>query len=328
MADTSKIMKPMMAGIGAVLVLSVTYDILTSSISGVTHDDYGEGVEGVTVSLDGASVVTGSDGAFSIRTMFGSHTISFSKTGYYTISRTIEVPQLSNLVLAMPMVETLIDPTGTILCLPMSAGIGAYAIDVSGYANDGVFGGGNPDRVPRWETLASGKRVLRFGVDGLINCGHHPSLDAASGITIAARVYMREFPVGEYEAILKKLNNSDLDFGLCYALVMNYSDSRIRPRLTTVDGNNMNILSTAHLAIETWYTIVFTYSAAAHRARIYIDGVLDIEDITSITGDIVTSEQDLIVGAWNDVGGWSLPGYTDWVRVYSRELSAGDCVLL
>lgn len=158
-----KILAPMVMGMGGLIVAGVLYNGLFATVSGIVYDDFGNGIEGVIVGLNGSSVTTGSDGIYAFRTLAGSHTISFSKDGYYTVTRTLSVGMGADVAFNVPMKQTVIDPTGTLLCAPLTEGAGSAVMDLSPYANNGLLGGGEGPLMPVWTTLPNGKRCLSFG---------------------------------------------------------------------------------------------------------------------------------------------------------------------
>ncbi len=65
-----------------------------STITGtVTDNQTGNPLSGATVTLNGETVTTGSDGKFSFSVKFGSYSISVSKEGYNTTSQLVEVTE-------------------------------------------------------------------------------------------------------------------------------------------------------------------------------------------------------------------------------------------
>ncbi len=315
--DMGKVAGPMLMGIGGIMVAGLVYNWITSQVSGVAHDNHGNGVEGVTVTLNSASMVTGADGAYSFQTAPGSRVISFSKSGYYPVSRIIELAAGTETVYNVPMVETIIDPTGTVLCLPMSEGAGLYVMDVSGYGNDGLLGGGVVEEAPTWGTLPDGRRYLSFDGGDYINCGAGVSLDIPGTPAISVRVLMDD----------KTTEQVIVSKGHTLGANSNYSLTIYRGRLyfeVWSGGVRKNVsYSIASLSTGILYHFLALYDGT--HLRIYVNGV---EVASSNIGALAldTNTLNLTVGAAQTAH--KINGFIDELRIYDKVISGADAIAL
>jgi hypothetical protein len=68
--------------------LNVTMTLITGTLSGVVTDGSGNALSGVSVSIQGTTATTVSDGSYSINNIPpGSYTITFTKSGYTTVTK-------------------------------------------------------------------------------------------------------------------------------------------------------------------------------------------------------------------------------------------------
>lgn len=84
------------------LIVTVTRDLTvtpvftlapTATLTGVVvNDATGEPVAGASISLDGYSTTSGTDGSYSLTVPLGTYTMTVSKSGFYTWTRTVELP--------------------------------------------------------------------------------------------------------------------------------------------------------------------------------------------------------------------------------------------
>jgi ABC-type Fe3+ transport system substrate-binding protein len=81
-------------------------------IEGVVSDEAGDPVSGATVTVDGETVTTGSDGAYSFEVDAGVYTVSVSKDGYDDVSSILTVVSDTDYTVDLAILETETD-TGT-----------------------------------------------------------------------------------------------------------------------------------------------------------------------------------------------------------------------
>lgn len=87
-------------------------EIPQAMIEGVITDDNGDPVSGVTVSLDGESVVTGSDGSYSFTVDVGVYSITVTKEGYDSETSTVSATEEDSYIVDLAIAETVIEPAG------------------------------------------------------------------------------------------------------------------------------------------------------------------------------------------------------------------------
>lgn len=75
------------------------------------------------------------------------------------------------------------------------------------------------------------------------------------------------------------------------------------------------------LVIDTWYHVLVTFKGAEHM-RIYLDGVLDVEDLVGIPNDFTATAEPLLIGANKDGTTLRLNGLIGRVAIYSRAFTA------
>lgn len=79
----------------------------TATITGkITDSETGDPIEGATVTLDGKSVTTASDGTYSFTVDVGSYTLSVSKTGYEKSTQTLEATEAKTYTLNIPLTSS------------------------------------------------------------------------------------------------------------------------------------------------------------------------------------------------------------------------------
>ncbi len=87
----------------------------------VTDSETGNPIQGVTVTCDGASTLTASDGTYSFIVTLGSYTLTFEKAGYITETRTQDCPTEGEYVVDVSLEPV---PTATIRGIVTDSGTG------------------------------------------------------------------------------------------------------------------------------------------------------------------------------------------------------------
>jgi hypothetical protein len=76
-----------------------------------------------------------------------------------------------------------------------------------------------------------------------------------------------------------------------------------------------------------WHHVGFVYDTDTFHRRLYVDGILEAEDTTAISG--VSSDEGLHIGASKDLdAGTFFSGFIDDVRIYNQALSAKEITAL
>jgi hypothetical protein len=88
------------------------------------------------------------------------------------------------------------------------------------------------------------------------------------------------------------------------------------------DTNNLTLTSSGSVDDQGWHHVAVTYTGSGGTATLYIDGVPDVSDSTTVVGSVDGSSGWLVGGGgpWGD----QVAGSLDDVRSYTRALSADD----
>lgn len=81
-----------------------------ATIEGMVTDDDGSPVSGATVTVDGETVTTGSDGKYSFTVDVGSYTVTVSKDGYESETSTISASSEETYTVDLAIAETVVTP--------------------------------------------------------------------------------------------------------------------------------------------------------------------------------------------------------------------------
>ena len=197
-------------------------------------------------------------------------------------------------------------PEGLVAHWPFDEGSGTTAFDSTGNGNDGVFNGD-----PQWVPGIIGG-ALEFNGDDFLNCGNGDTLQIQDQITIAFWFKVDAF-VNTWEAFLSKGDNS-------YRASRgggNGNATHLGISGTSAGGGNGWFNGTQIITDNTWHH--FTGVHDGTNARIYVDGVLDVE--VASTGQINISTFELWIGTNSQNTGRLLHGLLDDVQIYNRALS-------
>ena len=82
-----------------------------ATLEGIVTDDDGGTVSGATVTVDGESVTTSSDGRYSFTVDLGSYTVTVSKDGYESTSSEVSVSSEDGLTVDLSIAEIVVEPT-------------------------------------------------------------------------------------------------------------------------------------------------------------------------------------------------------------------------
>jgi len=85
---------------------------ITGSVTGVVLDDLGNPVEGATITLNGYEAATNSTGGYVLNNVpIGNHTMSASKLGYYSQSKSIQVLENQTVIVNFTLSKDRVAPT-------------------------------------------------------------------------------------------------------------------------------------------------------------------------------------------------------------------------
>ena len=237
---------------------------------------------------------------------------------YYTISTGEDVVVPCSLPNCQPLdFMTVSEANGLVAYYPFDGD----ANDASGNGNDGVVNGASlcEDR------CGEPNRVYCFdGMDNYVDMGTPSDLRITGALTVATWFF------AEPEALLSDTlivsrSGRDVNHHWCWKLGLLYSVP-----WASISGNGYSEVSATGpdaVSSTAWHHLAMTYQPNEF-IKVYLDGDLVGEEITSIPGSI--NDPDVVsvyVGAfWWEGGppGHPFPGKIDEVRIYNRALSASE----
>lgn len=205
------------------------------------------------------------------------------------------------------------DTTRT-LWLKLNESAGTTAADSSGSGNNGTASGG-----VAW--LPTGGQLLGAadfnGTDSFFTVPDASSLDPTTAFTLS--YWFKVNTINGAGLVSKRTNFNDNN---SYSTFLQ-TDARLN---VDIDSNNDRFTSNTAFATGIWYHVAVVYDgalAAASRARLYVNGVLDVTaDETSAS--IPNNTSTLKVGILNVGTTAFLDGVVDDVRFYRRALPASE----
>jgi len=182
------------------------------------------------------------------------------------------------------------------------------ANDESG-SNHGTVHGATlmPDR------LGNDNSAYSFDGNDYIQVADHDSLDVSQEITISA--WVNPSDVSSIRMIVSKYRDG---IGNERSYLLELKDGK--PHL--VAGGS--VLGNTALSTDVWHHVAGVYDGS--HSRIYVDGVLDVEN--AVSGTIPVTSQSLNIGRQAENGRWPFLGKMDEVRIYDRALSADEVRVL
>ena len=188
-------------------------------------------------------------------------------------------------------------------------------VDLSGNGNDGLLQW--DAKIVNWLTDES---VSFDGYDDRMLVPHSASLDLTSNITVAARVYPRDFAHGQwawdFSAILTK--------GAAYYLNLNAS---WHPQFYRYGLSNEGYHTSPNpLPLHERSHVAATYDSSAWMISVYVNGVLEVSAPSTWNGTQNTQDVGIWRYPWSDVR--ELDGVIDDARVYDRPLSQTEVAQL
>ncbi len=201
-----------------------------------------------------------------------------------------------------------------VLWLKLNESAGTTAVDGSGSGNNGTANGG-----VAW--LPAGGQLLGAadfnGTTSYLNVPDAASLDVTSAFTLT--YWFKVNTINGAGLVSKRTDFSDNNAFTTFL----QTDARLN---VDIDTNNDRFTSNTAFATGTWYHVAVVFDgtlAAASRARLYVNGVLDVvADETSASVPNYTSS--LKVGISNVGTTAFLDGLVDDVRLYRRALPASE----
>jgi hypothetical protein len=183
---------------------------------------------------------------------------------------------------------------------------GEWALDASGWGNDGVIEGAE-----RTEGGYFGRAMAFDGVDDWVRVADADSLDLTSGMTLEAWV-LPTGDAGSWGMVLSKETTDRFAYGLYNNAVEPGPSSYAR-----IGQGYVSIRRDAKLALNTWAHLAVTYDGAWFR--LFVNGVE--VDALAVSGDIGVNDGALRIGGAHFAGDEFFTGYIDEVRIYDRALT-------
>ena len=189
-----------------------------------------------------------------------------------------------------------------------------YAVDVSQFGNNGVFGDGNSSTRPNWTTDGRYGSALKFdGKGDAVNVSQDPSLLLTNGGTISAWIYPYDYGGGGYGRIISKgSGTTTADYQL-------WITSPGQLRFKTLNGTTQQSTNNA-ITLNQWNHVVVVFSSTSET--LYVDGVNRTVwgNETSLPPNTANSVQ---IGGL-DGASRNFNGTIDEIRVWNRTLSADE----
>ena len=184
---------------------------------------------------------------------------------------------------------------------------GSTAID-SANSNDGSLAGN-----PSWGDGATGGALDFDGSGDRVDAGVMLA-DGTPELTITAWVYKRDG--GDDRVVAKSTSTSRTD----HIYSLGVANTTIRVRLKTEDNGGTSDYDGGNITLNEWTHLAFTYDGAS--LRIYKNGVQTATH--AVTGPVVASSIETVLGNVNDSDNRYWNGLLDDVRIYNRALAASE----
>jgi beta-glucanase (GH16 family) len=237
---------------------------------------------------------------------------SFSATGTYvlqcaaTTAAGTGAERITVNVIASPDAQR-------VLWLKLDESSGAVAADGSGSGNTGTVNGG-----VTWQPAGGKLRgAAQFnGTDSYVNVPDVAALDNTSAFTLS--YWFKVNTINGAGHVAKRNNFNDNN---AYSVFLQ-TDARLN---VDIDSNNDRFTSNTAFATGIWYHVAVVFDgtlAAASRARLYVNGVLDV--VSSETSSTVPNYNSSFKVGVLHVGSAVMDGLVDDVRFYRRALPASE----
>jgi len=194
----------------------------------------------------------------------------------------------------------------------LDEGSGAAAKDQWG-VNDGTL-----TNSPTWVTsnCVSGNCVSFDGINDYIACGSASTLNITKHLTIGAWVKMTIASYSQPIAGNWYYANAGDQEG--YRLDKDTND-KARLYIHRSEGGDNGVSSTTSINNGAWHYLVGTFIPST-SIRIYVDGVLENTNTTTITASIQPSTRTFNIGYYYANGDYYFTGTIDDVRVYNEAI--------
>ena len=154
------------------------------------------------------------------------------------------------------------------------------------------------------------------GVDDYVDCGNPSSLQITNTITLSAWVKMSSTSGQSQDCIISKDNTSQRSYTIWGKT--SFSSSPIA--YIWNGGTNYSVQATTNIEDDNWHHVMLVYVPST-SLNIYIDGVLEGSNTTSIPSSINNAIQNFHIGQFGN-GTFELNGNIDEVAVWNSDQSA------
>ena len=172
--------------------------------------------------------------------------------------------------------------------------------------------------IPNNENFAANKvsnYSLDFdGVDDFIDCGNGTDLQITGALTLSVWTKLSS-SVGSQSCIISKDNGSSQRAFSLWGIITN------KPVFYIWNGGaNYNVGGTTNIADDTWHHVAVVYVPST-SLRIYVDGILEGTNTTSIPASINNASQNLYLGQFAS-SLFEFKGLMDSVSIFNSDQSS------
>jgi len=157
------------------------------------------------------------------------------------------------------------------------------------------------------------------GITDYIDCGNGASLQITGALTISVWVKMSSTSGQSQDCLISKDNGSTQR---SYTLWGKTSFSSSPIAYIWNGGANYSVQATTNIEDDNWHHVMLVYVPST-SLNIYIDGILEGSNTTSIPSSINNASQNFNIGRFGN-GTFTLDGNIDEVAVWDSELSQSD----
>ncbi len=180
---------------------------------------------------------------------------------------------------------------------------------------------------PTWVDGKIGKALSFNGSSMYVDAGNGTPLQITGTITISSWVKTTDLSGTQNRGIAAKYRNQTGYVNQrAYEFYQNNNTDKFGFAIS-VDGTGVSkaVETTTTISTGIWYHVV-TVFVPSESIKMYLNGVLDTTDTTSIPASINNSSAPLWIGAQYDLtnSGLYFPGSIDEVRIYNRALSQSE----
>ena len=201
---------------------------------------------------------------------------------------------------------------GLVGCWLFNEGSGNLVFDLSLHGNSGTLING-----PTWVAGRTGLALEFDGEDDYVEVADSTSLDLPEELTVIANFKTNVIPSSGVKTIVSKDTNYEFHINSNGEIWWWWKDS---------DETQHTLIGTKTIQTGVYYQVAIVYSKFQGKARIYLNGDLDVEG--SFTQSLMLNTNPFQIG--NDQGhtGRFFDGLIDEVRIYNRALSPSEIAYL